>query len=113
MAICPIRSSRKRKPEAEFQSVVIRYLQVRYGPRVWILNHLGGLWQRSGVPDLLICLDGRFLALEIKSPLGTGRLGPRQAGELEAIRQAGGIAAVVSSWEELEATLAAFEVNRP
>lgn len=96
---------RKRKPEADFQRAIVQYLKARFGPKVWILNHRGGIGQRAGVPDLLCCIDGRFLALEVKSPLGTGRLGPRQREELEAIRQAGGVVAVVSNWEELEEVL--------
>lgn len=106
---CFIRSSRKRKPEVEFQSAVIQYLQVRYGPRVWVLNHRGGIGQRAGIPDLLCCVNGRFLALEVKSPSGKGRLGPKQKLELEAIRQAGGKVAVVASFEELEEVLRGFE----
>lgn len=110
MATCFIRSpGRKRKPEAELQSAVVQYLEVRFGSRVWILNHRGGIGQRSGIPDLLICLDGRFLALEIKASSGKGRLGPHQKLELEAIRQAGGKAAVVASFEELEEVLREFE----
>lgn len=109
MTTCFIRSGRKRKPESQFQSTVIQYLQIRYGARIWILNHRGGIGQRAGIPDLLCCIDGHFLALEIKSPSGKGRLGPRQKLELEAIRQARGVAAVISSWEELEKALSELE----
>lgn len=103
---------RKRKPEAEFQSAVIQYLQIHFGPRFWHINHLGGLGQRSGIPDILACIGGRFLALEIKSPTGKGRLGPQQQEELEAIRAAGGVAGVVASWEELERLLEELERGR-
>lgn len=100
---------RGKKPEAEFQSAVVKFLEHRFGPRFWYINHLGGLGQRAGIPDLLCCVDGRFLALEIKSPTGTGRLGPSQKLELEAIRRAGGVAGVVASWDELEALLEEVE----
>lgn len=99
------RSGRKRKPEAEFQSAVIKFLSIRYGKDFWYINHLGGVGQRSGIPDLLCCIRGRFLALEIKSPKGAGRLGPKQKVEMEAIQRAGGGAYVISNFEELEAAL--------
>lgn len=98
-------SGRKKKPEAEFQANIIEYLRLRFGPRFWYVNHLGGLGQRAGIPDLLCSIDGRFVALEIKSPSGKGRLGPRQAEELEAIRKAGGTAEVISSWDDLDRVL--------
>lgn len=85
MATCFIRSGRKHKPEAEFQRTIIQYLKIRFGPRFWCINHLGGLGQRVGVPDLLCCVHGCLEALEIKSPSGKGRLGFRQKEELEAI----------------------------
>lgn len=109
MTTCFIRSSRKRKPEAEFQSAVVKFLGHRFGPRFWYINHLGGLGQRAGIPDLLCCIDGHFLALEIKSPSRQGRLGPKQKRELEAIRQAGWKAVVVATWEDLDEVIRALE----
>ena len=97
-----------RKPEAAFQSKVVRYLKDAYGPRLWLANQLGGLGARAGIPDLLVCIDGRFVALELKTPAGTGRLGPKQAQEIKAIQEAGGVALVVSTWQDLKAILNAF-----
>jgi hypothetical protein len=49
---------------------------------------------RSGVPDIICCVAGRFLAIECKA--GGGRLTDLQAREIERIRGAGGAAAVVN-----------------
>lgn len=48
----------------------------------------------SGVPDILICYRGRFIAIECKA--GKGRVTALQQSNLEAITQAGGIALVIA-----------------
>lgn len=58
----------------------------------------GGPSQRRGVPDLIVCYRGRFMALEVKRP--GGKPTPLQAETLGKINTAGGITAVVRS--ELE-----------
>jgi Holliday junction resolvase len=68
----------------------------------------GHLGQRRGLPDIVGCLQGRFLAIEVKSPrsLRKGyRVTPAQEKELYAIRQAGGVAVVIASIDELVAAL--------
>lgn len=37
---------------------------------IWYLKILGSPWQRGGVPDYLISVNGRLLALELKAPNG-------------------------------------------
>jgi hypothetical protein len=56
-----------------------------------------------GVPDLLICHNGRFVAVELKSR--TGKLSPEQAGELAKIRRSGGSTFVCRSMEEFIAVM--------
>jgi hypothetical protein len=54
---------------------------------------VAGVFGRSGVPDILCCLNGRFVAIECKANGGkTTRL---QDSNLTAIAKAGGIALVV------------------
>lgn len=56
---------------------------------------------RSGVPDVVACVDGLFLAIECKA--GTNKLTALQAREIENIRLAGGVAVVVNAenWDTL------------
>jgi hypothetical protein len=49
---------------------------------------------RAGVPDLIICLDGKFVAIETK--FGANKPTLAQAAELDRIRAAGGVAFVVN-----------------
>lgn len=49
---------------------------------------------RSGVPDIICCVDGRFLAIECKA--GNNKPTALQERELHAIASAGGSAIVVN-----------------
>lgn len=54
---------------------------------------------RSGVPDIIACTNGRFLAIECKA--GTNKPTALQVREIERIRLAGGVAVVANdtNWE--------------
>jgi hypothetical protein len=48
---------------------------------------------RAGIPDIVACVNGRFLAVECKA--GKGKTTALQDRELAAIRAAGGVSLVV------------------
>lgn len=54
---------------------------------------------RSGVPDIVACVNGLFLAIETKA--GTNKPTALQVRELEAIRRNNGVAVVVNeeNWD--------------
>lgn len=54
---------------------------------------------RSGVPDIIACVNGQFMAIECKA--GTNKPTALQVREIERIRQANGVAAVANeeNWE--------------
>lgn len=54
---------------------------------------------RSGVPDIIACVNGRFLAIECKA--GGNKPTALQTREIENIRIAGGVAVVVdeTNWD--------------
>lgn len=56
---------------------------------------------RSGVPDIVACVNGRFLAVECKA--GKNKPTALQVREIENIRHAGGVAVVVNeeNWDML------------
>jgi Holliday junction resolvase len=56
---------------------------------------------RSGVPDIIACVNGRFLAIECKA--GGNRPTALQVREIENIRLAGGMAVVANeeNWDEV------------
>lgn len=98
----------QRKPEAIFAGKVMKYLRTLYGSRLWEIALRGGLGMRSGVPDRILSIDGRVVAIEFKNPDGTGRLGPKQRVELEALRTSGAVALVVQGWNDVEEILKQF-----
>ena len=56
---------------------------------------------RSGVPDIIACVNGRFLAIECKA--GGNKPTALQVREIENIRLAGGVAVVANeeNWDEV------------
>ena len=56
---------------------------------------------RSGVPDIICCASGKFLAIECKA--GTNKPTALQVREIETIRTAGGIAVVANeqNWDSI------------
>lgn len=58
---------------------------------------------RSGVPDIIACVNGRFLAVECKA--GGNKPTALQVRELERIRNANGVAVVVdeANWDMIRA----------
>ena len=48
---------------------------------------------RSGIPDIIVCFIGKFIAIECKA--GKGQTTALQARELSRIHKAGGIALVI------------------
>lgn len=62
--------------------------------------HGGSIYQASGIPDILACYKGRFIAIEVKRPEG-GVTSPLQKLKLKQIEDAGGVAIVARSVEEV------------
>jgi len=59
--------------------------------------------EMAGMPDLIACVGGRLIAIEVKCP--GGRLSTAQYGTLRAIRDARGLSLVVCSAEKLAESL--------
>ena len=57
----------------------------------WYVKYWGGGgYTKSGIPDLLVCCNGSFVAVELKAP--KGRPTELQLKKLHQIRDAGGLA---------------------
>ena len=65
----------------------------------------GGGYQASGIPDILACYRGYFVAIEVKSPTGKGRANDIQKLKIKAIRDAGGVAFITDNIEDVERVL--------
>lgn len=76
-------------------------------PDAWIFKVHGGPMQMSGVPDLLFCVDGKFIGAEVKfvrpgesRDHAAMRATPGQRNQIRLINKAGGSAGVVTSPQE-------------
>ncbi len=67
----------------------------------WVKFH-GNAFTRDGIPDLLCCVNGKFLAIEVKGD--DGEPSKLQLHEIEEIKKAGGVALVSypDDFEELK-----------
>lgn len=51
------------KPEKKLQDKCIEYLKVK---RIYHINQFGNGWSAKGAPDLIVCINGKFVAFELK-----------------------------------------------
>ncbi|MFR9293585.1 MAG: VRR-NUC domain-containing protein [Turicibacter sanguinis] len=72
--------------EKSFENKVKKFLKEQgcYFIKYWG----GGIFTQEGVPDLLVCCNGHFLGIELKSPTGTPS--ELQKYNIQEIRKAGG-----------------------
>lgn len=75
--------------ERDITAAILDYLTLK---GAWVFKTHGHLGQRKGIPDILYCLDGRFGAIEVKTP--KGKVSWEQQAEIDAIQRAGGTAFV-------------------
>ena len=85
-------------PEGIVKKWVKDKFLARYSGHIWALTTHQGPYGQKGVPDLLFCIYGLFVALEIKTE--QGELTALQTASLRKIELAGGISCVVYGRDE-------------
>lgn len=86
-------------PETKIQNKIMDYLK-KNRILVW---RISDNYIMAGFPDLLVCYQGKFIALEVKTPKGTAT--KQQEYVMQNINEQGGIAEVVRSVEDVEKIL--------
>lgn len=87
--------------ESDLVRSILRYLKTVPGCFCW--KEHGGMYGTAGIPDIICCINGRFVAFEAKVP---GNVPTKlQDLTIRKIRNSGGIAAVVYSLEEVKASV--------
>lgn len=86
-------------PEKAFENKIKKYIEYVGG---WNVKFFANSYTKSGIPDILACVNGYFVAIEVKAQ--NGRPSELQKYQCEKIRKAGGFAFVVypSGWEQLK-----------
>ena len=77
-------------------------------PNCFSWKEHGGMYGTAGIPDIIACIRGRFVAFEVKTE--TGKLSRLQEATLGRIRDAGGKAYMVRSAAEVAAIIKEREV---
>lgn len=96
-----------KKPETRLVARIRKRLKKEY-PGSWFVKFHGGIFSAVGVPDLLGCVNGRFMAFEVKCPDKLHTLSAIQAAVIDKLQRAGACAACITSPEEAIALVDAF-----
>lgn len=77
--------------EAQLQRKVIDFLRSQ---NIWFIKYWGGgQFTKAGIPDILACVNGHFVGIELKTE--TGRTTHLQVYNLAKINESGGTAFVL------------------
>jgi len=84
--------------EKDITAAIMRYLKNL--PGCWCFKTHGGMYGTAGIPDIIVCRNGRFIAFEVKTE--TGKLTKLQESTLSRIKAAKGTAFKVTSVSEVQ-----------
>lgn len=76
-------------------------------PECWVIKVMAA--NKRGTPDLLAVINGRFVAIEVKAP--GGKPSKLQLAQLRRIENAGGVAMLVESVDEVKAYLSSAGIE--
>lgn len=91
----------KNIKEKSITNAILKYLRSLDNCFYW--KEHGGMYGTAGIPDIICCLDGRFIGIEVKRP--DGKVSRLQEVTLRKIEEASGIAIVAYSVDDVKATV--------
>lgn len=88
--------------EKNFENKIKRYIEELGG---WQVKFFANRMTKNGIPDLICCVGGYFVGIEVKAQ--NGHPSALQLHHCSEIRKAGGFAFIVypSGWEQLKVFL--------
>lgn len=86
--------------EQAVQKKIIKYLE---SLGAWTVKTI--TTNKRGTPDVLACLDGRFIAIEVKAPGKMSTVSELQQFQLDKIAATGGIAIAADDLEKVKEIL--------
>jgi len=87
------------KPESKLQRKIREALEKEFEDSFWFKVH-GGPFQMAGLPDLIGCVAGIYIGIEVKHPEQDHPLSRIQKIRIRQIQEAGGYAACVEDVED-------------
>ncbi|NLD18835.1 MAG: VRR-NUC domain-containing protein [Clostridiales bacterium] len=91
--------------EKEITNKILKYLKTV--PSCFAWKEHGGMYGTAGIPDIICCINGRFIAFEVKTE--TGVLSKLQEITIAKIKDAKGKAYKVTSVNEVREILENLE----
>lgn len=85
-------------PEAKVKAKIKKFLKEK---GVYNFSPIGSAFGTHGVPDIICCYNGLFIAIEVKAPGKLGTLTANQIAHIEKINSAGGRAIVADSLDKV------------
>lgn len=83
--------------EADIVRAILKYLKTV--PDCFCWKEHGGMYGTAGIPDIICCYRGSFIAFEVKT--ASGKTTALQEAAIRNIQKAGGTAVVVRSAAEV------------
>ncbi len=90
--------------EADIVRAIMRYLKTL--PECFCWKEHGGMYGTAGIPDIICCYRGKFIAFEVKTAYG--KTTALQDATINKIHKTGGTAAVVRSVLDVRAIMEAI-----
>lgn len=87
------------KPETALRNKIKTALKKAFPKSKWV-TMVASPWSEAGISDLVGCVEGLFIALEVKQSTGSYKATPNQLRFIMEIKHAGGEATVIKSTEE-------------
>lgn len=76
--------------EKNFENKIKTYLKDK---GCWFVKYFANRMTKSGIPDILVCVNGYFLAIEVKA--SNGKPSDLQIHHRDAIRKSGGLSIII------------------
>lgn len=89
----------KMAQEKIFENKIKKFLDSQ---GCWHVKYFANRMTKVGIPDILACVNGRFVAIEVKAQ--NGKPAELQVYHIKKIREAGGIAFILypSGWDQFK-----------
>jgi hypothetical protein len=98
-----------KTPEAKVKDGVKQFLKAR---GAWFFMPVSNGMGQVGIPDIIVCYKGVFVAIETKAPGKIANVTPNQERVLKEIRLNDGFAFVVDSTNDLKLLFDSIDVFR-
>lgn len=98
--------AKKNTREKDIETAIRKYIE--FDLHAYVIKIHGSAFQEPGIPDLLACINGWFVGIEVKNEVGV--VSEVQKIHISNIKKAGGIAIVTRSLEDTIEQLTALRI---